>query len=182
MLSKTSPVDQVQIPINFGLTQIESLKNSKTIIVRALAIEWVQQMFLNAPQMGRRLWFEILSFVTPSPSPSSPLFERKSCIAGKFYSIDMYEVDILVTYTDYLYLLDFISDELEDKGYLVYRNFCSSETFELDMLGDGDVIGKGNVAKPEPVERFTDLIETTYTMLDETPNSIFYYGNKTRPE
>jgi hypothetical protein len=167
------PQSQLRIPINFGVAQIKLLQNSKTIIIRALSIDWVKQMFVHAPQMGRRLWFEILSFVVPSPEPKSPLFEWKSSIPGKFYSLDMYEVDMLVTYADYLYMLDFVADQLEHEGYLVYRNFCVNQSFELDMMGDGEVVGKGTVAKPEAVERFADKIINYQNMLDETPISIF---------
>lgn len=165
---KNQTQNQIRKPtqISWGLSQLKKLKDQNVIIIRALSHEWVQQLFVAAPQMGRRLWFEVVSFATVSPSLNSPFFELKNTQFASYYSIDYYEVDSFVTFADYESLLDFVAAELEYQNYLVFKHRCDSISFDVEFSpGVG-----GNIAKQVMVDSFSN--QEGYALLDETPTSL----------
>jgi hypothetical protein len=171
LLNKPSDsYNKVPIKITFGQSQIEKLKQDKTIIVRALTEGWINQMFLSAPHLGRRLWFEVVSFVKPGPIPKSTFFSLQEQESREsFYTVDIYNVDTILTYSDYIYLLDSLADTLEEQGYTVNRHIIGQKEFEIGL---SEIIGRGVASQYELVERFAETLKQDKHLLDEVPYSI----------
>lgn len=173
---------QKRVMISWGLDQINFLKENNIVILRALSFEWVKQMFLMSPGQGRRLWFEVISFSTPSPMLHSPLCLFKASEMESFYRTDYYELPGIVSYSDYLTLLDSIEKDLKDAGYKCYKHVAKAEEIKVSMA-NGQI--GGYLSRPESIENYTSLLpesDTSYSELDETPESLFTLAYKTMLE
>lgn len=178
---------QKRVLIDWGQEQIQYLRDNKVVIIRALSFEWVKQMFIMSPDKGRRLWFELISFSTPAPSLQSMLCLFKGTEIESFYRIDYYELPGIVSYSDYINLLnDGVEKGLTQAGYKCFKHGSKSEEIKMEL--PNGMIGGGVISKPENLDNFRALLPhdsldaTGYTQLDETPESLFTMVYKTMLE
>lgn len=173
--------------MSWGQKEIQFLRENKVVIIRALSFDWVKQMFIMSPDKGRRLWFEIISFSTPSPLLHSFLCTFKGAEIDTFYRTDFYEVPGILGYSDYLDLINNIETDLTASGYRCTKQAVNSEEIKMEL--PNGMIGGGVISKPVNVEDYRTLLpqsslgdNSDYTQLDETPESLFTLAYKTMLE
>jgi len=181
MLLKTEEVPQKRVLVSWGQKEIQYLRENKVVILRALSFDWVKQMFIMSPDKGRRLWFEVISFSTPSPLLHSFLCEFKGTEIESFYRTDFYEVPSILGYSDYLNLINDIEKDLVNAGYSVQKQAVNSEEIKMEL--PNGMVGGGVVSKPINIEDYRTLLpanshSSDYVQLDETPESLFTLAYK----
>ena len=182
MLLKTEgDQPQKRVLVSWGNKEIQFLRENKVVILRALSYDWVKQMFIMSPDKGRRLWFEVISFSTPSPLLHSFLCDFKGTEIESFYRTDFYEVPSILGYSDYLNLINDIEKDLTLAGYSCNKQAVNSEEIKMEL--PNGMIGGGVVSKPINVEDYRTLLpmgdhSSNYVQLDETPESLFTLAYK----
>jgi hypothetical protein len=173
--------------VSWGQKEIQYLRENKAVIIRALSFDWVKQMFIMSPSQGRRLWFEVISFSTPSPLLHSQLCSFKGTEIDAFYRTDFYEVPGIVAYTDYLQLVNSVEQDLTNAGYKVTKQAARSEEIKMEL--PNGMIGGGVISKPVNVEDYRSLLPqdslasgSDYVQLDEHPESLFTLAYKSMLE
>lgn len=177
MLLKTSETQSTptkRVEVSWGKNQIEYLKREKVVILRALSFEWVKQMFIMDPHKGRRLWFEVVSFSSPAPFLESLLCQYAQSEVEAFYRVDYYSLPGIVSFYDYLDLMDHIASDLSNNGYSVHKHVAKTEDFKLEL--PNGMVGGAILSKPTNIDSYRELIPeyaSGYTQLDEMPTSVF---------
>lgn len=137
----------------------------------------MMHLFFSAPDFGRILQFEVLSFEPLPVEILSPYCQMQVTAQESFYNFTGYTVPSLITYRDYLNLLEDIRLTLTRQGYNVTCLMSRPKELPPRELKDS----KAPVSKfllvtttvSEQVSSFAEVADSTNpSALDETVTSV----------